>query len=138
MPPLYSLTLDPNVTAVSVFDLVGAPGVAADLGHIDMPTTVTGHGMTLKQFTGDDAIDNQGEFQANAFDEALQGCDVVVIPAGVPRKPGMTRQDLFEVNASLNKGFDRRMHKKDPSKAGAEQKVVAMEESMKQRLYKKN
>merc|ERR1712216_103321 len=47
-------------------------------------------------------IDNKDEFQANAFDEALQGCDVVVIPAGVPRKPGMTRQDLFEVNASLN------------------------------------
>ena len=37
-----------------------------------------------------------------------------------------------------NKGFDRRMHKKDPSKAGAEAKVVAMEEQMKQRLYKKN
>ena len=30
---------------------------------------------------------------------------VVVIPAGVPRKPGMTRQDLFEVNATLNKNF---------------------------------
>merc|ERR1712216_837292 len=50
-------------------------------------------------------IDNKDEFQANAFDEALQGCDVVVIPAGVPRKPGMTRQDLFEVNAKLNRDF---------------------------------
>lgn len=30
---------------------------------------------------------------------------MVVIPAGVPRKPGMTRQDLFEVNAKLNRDF---------------------------------
>jgi malate dehydrogenase len=29
--------------------------------------------------------------------------DVVVIPAGVPRKPGMTRDDLFNTNASIVK-----------------------------------
>ncbi len=28
---------------------------------------------------------------------ALKGADVVIIPAGVPRKPGMTRDDLFKV-----------------------------------------
>ena len=33
--------------------------------------------------------------------EALTGCDVVVIPAGVPRKPGMTRDDLFAINAGI-------------------------------------
>merc|ERR1711972_871564 len=32
---------------------------------------------------------------------ALDGCDVVVIPAGVPRKPGMTRDDLFNINAGI-------------------------------------
>lgn len=35
--------------------------------------------------------------------EALTGADVVVIPAGVPRKPGMTRDDLFNTNASIVK-----------------------------------
>ena len=30
---------------------------------------------------------------------ALYGCDLVLIPAGVPRKPGMTRDDLFNINA---------------------------------------
>ena len=99
------MKLNPLVTHVSVFDMVGAPGVAADLGHIDSPATASGHGMSLSQFTGDNAIDNQAEFQAQAFDEALTGCDVVIIPAGVPRKPGMTRQDLFEVNATLNANF---------------------------------
>jgi malate dehydrogenase len=32
---------------------------------------------------------------------ALRGCDLVVIPAGVPRKPGMTRDDLFNTNAGI-------------------------------------
>lgn len=33
--------------------------------------------------------------------EALTGCDLVIIPAGMPRKPGMSRDDLFKVNASI-------------------------------------
>merc|ERR1712025_1488787 len=36
---------------------------------------------------------------------ALTGCDVVVIPAGVPRKPGMTRDDLFNINAGIVKNL---------------------------------
>ena len=32
---------------------------------------------------------------------AVEGADVVVIPAGVPRKPGMTRDDLFNTNAGI-------------------------------------
>ena len=26
----------------------------------------------------------------------LTGCDLVLVPAGMPRKPGMTRDDLFK------------------------------------------
>lgn len=33
--------------------------------------------------------------------KALKGCDLVIIPAGVPRKPGMTRDDLFKINAGI-------------------------------------
>jgi len=32
---------------------------------------------------------------------ALDGIDLVIIPAGVPRKPGMTRDDLFNINAGI-------------------------------------
>jgi malate dehydrogenase len=32
---------------------------------------------------------------------ALQDAKIVVIPAGLPRKPGMTRDDLFVTNASI-------------------------------------
>jgi malate dehydrogenase len=37
--------------------------------------------------------------------KALEGADVVIIPAGVPRKPGMTRDDLFNINAGIVKGL---------------------------------
>ena len=40
-------------------------------------------------------------YPAEKFAEALKGSKVVVIPAGVPRKPGMTRDDLFNTNASI-------------------------------------
>ena len=32
---------------------------------------------------------------------ALSGSDLVLVPAGVPRKPGMTRDDLFAINAGI-------------------------------------
>lgn len=37
--------------------------------------------------------------------KALKGCDLVIIPAGVPRKPGMTRDDLFNINAGIVKSL---------------------------------
>merc|ERR1740131_165688 len=35
------------------------------------------------------------------LEASLEGAEIVVIPAGVPRKPGMTRDDLFNTNASI-------------------------------------
>lgn len=37
--------------------------------------------------------------------KALEGSDIVIIPAGVPRKPGMTRDDLFNINAGIVKSL---------------------------------
>merc|ERR1712060_310056 len=39
------------------------------------------------------------------LEECLTGCDLVLIPAGMPRKPGMTRDDLFKVNADIARGL---------------------------------
>src|ERR1700680_5198595 len=33
--------------------------------------------------------------------EAIEGADVVIVTAGVPRKPGMSRDDLIGVNAGI-------------------------------------
>merc|ERR1711976_988538 len=37
--------------------------------------------------------------------ECLKGCDLVLVPAGLPRKPGMTRADLLGINAGIAKGI---------------------------------
>ncbi|KAI0773631.1 malate dehydrogenase [Fomes fomentarius] len=76
------LKLNPHVTELSLYDIRGAPGVAADVSHVDSKSEVHG-------------------YPADKLDQALEGTDVVVIPAGVPRKPGMSRDDLFNTNASI-------------------------------------
>ena len=73
---------NPVVSRLALYDIVGAPGVAADCSHMSTPAKVTGH--------------NKDDIAA-----ALKDSDVVIIPAGVPRKPGMTRDDLFNTNASI-------------------------------------
>jgi malate dehydrogenase len=83
------LKLSPQVGELACYDIVGTPGVAADLSHISTPSYITGH---LPAAGCWPPRGNTG------IAEALTGCDVVVIPAGVPRKPGMTRDDLFNVS----------------------------------------
>ncbi|KAJ3285270.1 Malate dehydrogenase, cytoplasmic [Borealophlyctis nickersoniae] len=77
------LKLNPNVDRLSLYDIVNTPGVAADLSHINTNSKVTGH---------------KGPEQIG---DALKDSDVIVVPAGVPRKPGMTRDDLFNTNAGI-------------------------------------
>ncbi|AGO11916.1 AaceriADR152Cp [[Ashbya] aceris (nom. inval.)] len=79
------LKLNKRVTDLRLYDLKGAKGVAADLSHIPTNSRVSG-------YTAEDP---------EALREALSGADVVVVPAGVPRKPGMTRDDLFAINAGV-------------------------------------
>ncbi|GFG35833.1 hypothetical protein Cfor_07251 [Coptotermes formosanus] len=73
----------PHVTELSLYDIVHTPGVAADLSHIETAAAVKGY---------------NGPEQLK---DALKGAEIVIIPAGVPRKPGMTRDDLFNTNASI-------------------------------------
>ncbi|QDP02228.1 malate dehydrogenase [Thalassotalea sp. PS06] len=75
----------PAGSELSLYDVAPVvPGVAVDLSHI--PTAVSVEG-----------------FGKEDLDSALAGSDVVLIPAGMPRKPGMDRADLFAVNAGIIK-----------------------------------
>ncbi|ATC99314.1 MAG: malate dehydrogenase [Pseudoalteromonas spongiae] len=75
----------PAGSELSLYDVAPVvPGVAVDLSHI--PTAVKVEG-----------------FGKDDLDAALAGADIVIIPAGMPRKPGMDRADLFNVNASIVK-----------------------------------
>jgi len=80
------LKASPLVSGLTVFDRVAAPGVGADLSHINTASKVQA-------------------FLEDGIAQALTGAEVVVIPAGVPRKPGMTRDDLFNTNASIVKNL---------------------------------
>ncbi|MFD1804481.1 malate dehydrogenase [Mixta tenebrionis] len=73
----------PAGSELSLYDIAPVtPGVAVDLSHIPTPVKIQG-------FSGEDAT------------PALQDADVVLISAGVARKPGMDRSDLFNVNAGI-------------------------------------
>ncbi|KAI9697908.1 MAG: hypothetical protein M1836_004260 [Candelina mexicana] len=78
------LKASPLIDDLALYDVVNTPGVAADLSHISSVATITGY------LPNDDGLKH-----------ALTGADIVVIPAGVPRKPGMTRDDLFKINAGI-------------------------------------
>jgi len=91
------MALDSNVKELSVVDLnvamVPPAGVATDLSHLEKKSNVTGY------------VYNVDEKAVDKLEAALTGCHVVLIPAGMPRKPGMTRDDLFKVNADIAKGL---------------------------------
>lgn len=86
-PLALLMKLNPLVSDLALYDIAGTPGVAADVGHVNTRAQVAG-------YMGDDQLG-----------KALEGSDVVIIPAGVPRKPGMTRDDLFNINAGIVKSL---------------------------------
>jgi malate dehydrogenase len=72
-----------NISELALFDVANTKGVAADISHISTAVKVFA-------YTGPEELG-----------EALTHSKLVVIPAGVPRKPGMTRDDLFNINAGI-------------------------------------
>ncbi len=73
----------PAGSELSLYDIAPVTlGVAVDLSHIPAAVKIQG-------FSGEDAA------------PALQGAEVILISAGVARRPGMDRADLFNVNARI-------------------------------------
>ncbi|KAJ3937668.1 MAG: malate dehydrogenase [Lentinula lateritia] len=79
------LKCNPLITELSLYDIVNTPGVAADLSHIATPARVAG-------FLPPD----------EGLTKALAGAQLVIIPAGVPRKPGVSSIDI---NAGIVEGL---------------------------------
>ena len=72
-------------------------GVAADIGHINTKSVVTGY-----------------QPDADGLKQALTGAEIVLIPAGVPRKPGMTRDGivhLFILYLRRSTGMSSNIHR---------------------------
>ena len=51
---------------------------------------------------------------SNSYDAAV-GADVVIVTAGLPRKPGMSRDDLIDVNAKIIKDVAKNLKEKAPN-----------------------
>merc|ERR1711953_645252 len=73
--------------------MVPAGGVAADLSHIEGKCKLTPEVLVLNE---DKAIKKAAT--------VLKGCDLVLVPAGVPRKPGQDRKDLLDINCGIAAG----------------------------------
>ena len=116
------LKLSPEIDELACYDIVGTPGVAADLSHVRFIQTAGALTVccsssrrivccllllqipTKTKVTGHLPAAGAWPPRANeGLEAALTGSKVVVIPAGVPRKPGMTRDDLFNTNAGIVK-----------------------------------
>ncbi|OQY57315.1 MAG: malate dehydrogenase [Desulfobacteraceae bacterium 4572_88] len=50
----------------------------------------------------------------NGYD-ASEGSDIVIITAGIPRKPGMSRDDLISTNAGIMKSVTQEVAKRSPN-----------------------
>ncbi|KAH8270131.1 hypothetical protein KR018_004305 [Drosophila ironensis] len=77
------LKLNSHIETLCLHDVRNVPGVAADLSHIATKTEVL-------------HFDGPKKLKA-----AMDCSDIVVIPAGLPRKPGMNRTDLIDANAGV-------------------------------------
>lgn len=69
-PLTLLLKQSPLVTHLALYDIAHTPGVAADVSHIDSRAKVTGH------------------LGAEQLADCVKDADLVIIPAGLPRKPG--------------------------------------------------
>jgi malate dehydrogenase len=77
----------------------------------DMPA---GKALDLVQSTPIDGF-NAELTGTNDYAEALSDADVVIVTAGVPRKPGMSRDDLIETNAGVIKTVGENVQRHCPN-----------------------
>merc|ERR1719454_840822 len=73
--------------------MVPAQGVAADLSHLEYKAKVKAYSL------------DKDEKPAEKLEECFTGCSLVLVPAGVPRKPGQDRADLLNINAGIAKAI---------------------------------
>lgn len=79
-PLSLALVQNRRVSELALYDIVQPRGIAMDLSHIPRKVKVTGH-------------------PPKCVHKALNGADLLMMPAGMPRRPGMLRDDLFNTNA---------------------------------------
>jgi len=84
--------------------LIAAQKELGDVNIFDIPQAegmVKGKALDIMQLRPHDGYDVNINGTSNYAD--LAGSDVVIITAGIPRKPGMNREDLLDINLGIMK-----------------------------------
>ena len=113
---------------MSKVTVIGAGNVGASCANVLVVNEITDHVILLDVKEGiseGKAIDIMQTAALLGFDSTIVGCtndyektansDVVVITSGIPRKPGMTREELIGVNAGLVKSVAENALKYSPN-----------------------
>ncbi len=88
----------------------------ADVVMLDIPSLqekTQGKALDLAESTPVDGSDAQ-VIGTSSYDETIDS-DVVVITAGIPRKPGMSREDLISTNAKIAKQVTEQVVMRSPN-----------------------
>lgn len=71
-------------------------------------------GKALDITEGGPLLDSDSKIIGTSDYRSIRGADVVIITAGVPRKPGMSRDDLLEVNSNIMNSVAPRIKRHAP------------------------
>ncbi len=85
-----------------ILALIGTQKELGDIVVLDIPEVegmVKGKALDIMELRPHDGYD--ANITGTSDYKDIEGSDVVVITAGVPRKPGMTRDDLLEINLKI-------------------------------------
>ncbi|KAG5066876.1 hypothetical protein JHK86_010607 [Glycine max] len=91
------MMMNPLVSVLHLYDVVNTPSVTTDVSHMDT-------GVVVRGFSGQQQLES-----------ALTGMDLVIILAGVLRKPRMTRDYLFKINVRIVRILSRGIAKCCPN-----------------------
>lgn len=96
-PLCLFMAMNDSVRELCVYDfdiaMVLPQSVATDLSHIEKRCKVSHYTFA------------KAEKPVDKLSECLLGCDLVIVPAGLSRKPGMSDADLLGSNAGIAKGI---------------------------------
>lgn len=103
-----------NVGA-SCAEYLAMRNIAAEVVLLDIKQGFAeGKAMDLSQCATTNGFDTRLIGVTNDY-KATAGSDVVVITSGIPRKPGMTREELIDINAGIVKTVSENILKNSPN-----------------------
>jgi len=96
-------------------DVIAYRGIASEVVLLDIKEGFAeGKAMDISQCTANTGFNTRVSGVTNDYAKTANS-DVVVITSGIPRKPGMTREELIGINAGIVKGVAENLLKHSPN-----------------------